>query len=150
MTTQERKELLTQAQAIRQEQAKIREAIQAGRLDATSVLVQRNTNKLMGRMRLGYLLMSIKGVGKFKANKMAEKWGLTADTRLEALTLAQVITIAEEVSKLNAPKPEQPAATSTPAAATSTRPNLIAEVNVSDFSRTTNGNAASTAAAARA
>jgi len=99
MTTQDRKALLLRAQQIRQEQAKIRESIREGRLDPTSVLIQRNTNNLMGRMRLTYLLMSIKGIGKFKAQKLIASWALSHEVRLEELELEQVIRIAETITK---------------------------------------------------
>jgi 5'-3' exonuclease len=99
MTTQDRKALLLRAQQIRQEQAKIRESIREGRLDPTSVLIQRNTNNLMGRIRLTYLLMSIKGIGKFKAQKLIASWGLPHEVRLEELELEQVIRIAETITK---------------------------------------------------
>jgi ribosomal protein S13 len=101
MDDNKRKELLEKAQKIRQDQAKVRGQLQEGELDATAVLIQRGKNPIMGRMRLGYLLMSIKGIGKFKANKMVEKWGLAIDTRLEAITLEQVITIAEELNAVS-------------------------------------------------
>jgi len=99
MTTQDRKALLLRAQQIRQEQAKIRKSIREGRLDPTSVLVQRSTNNLMGRMRLTYLLMSIKGIGKFKAQKLIASWELPNEVRLEELELEQVIRIAETITK---------------------------------------------------
>jgi ribosomal protein S13 len=145
MTDTDRKELLLKAQHIRQEQAKIREQLQAGTLDATSVLIQRNSNSLMGRMRLGYLLMSLKGIGKFKATKLTEKWGLNLDTRLEVLTLEQVIRIAEEMNmtavdavKEKKDKKQEPAKPTSPLASMTVEQAIAAhakqsQTNQSDF-----------------
>lgn len=93
-----RKDLLLRAQAIRQDQARIRNSIRKGEVDPVIILIKRD-NPYYGRIRLGYLLMSVKGIGKSKVSKILNNLNLNNSVRLNELQLEQVIRIAEELYK---------------------------------------------------
>lgn len=93
MTQEERKAMLLRAQGIRQEHSEWRQKIQAG-LDPLTVILQRN-NQTVQRMRLEYVLRSVPGIGKHKAEKIMMKLGVDTKIRLTDLVTEQVIRLAD-------------------------------------------------------
>jgi hypothetical protein len=84
LTLKEKKSALEKAQKMRSERKEIREKLKTGNLSLVEVLTQ-DTDEVMGKMRVAYLLASLPRVGKTTAKKVMEEIGIDESRRVQGL-----------------------------------------------------------------
>lgn len=98
MCTEERRELLKKGLEIRRRIADYRQKLHDGEIDPLELLWL-NDEYEVGRMRVEYFLMSLKGIGKVKTRKIARRLDLPPRCRLEDLKRDKLVKLSKIVEK---------------------------------------------------
>lgn len=83
LSPQKRQEALEKAQVMRKERAAIRAKLKSGELSLQEAL--NNTDDVVTKMRVSYLLESLPHVGKITSAKIMEDIGINTNRRVQGL-----------------------------------------------------------------
>ena len=97
LTPEERAKALAKAQQIRSQRMEVRKQLKAGQLTLTEVL-DNVENEVYGKMRVKYLLESLKKKKKITAAKLMEEIGIDEARRVQGLGARQKAQLLEKLA----------------------------------------------------
>ncbi len=100
LSEEARKEALQKAQQMRSARTKIRQELKSNQITLAELL-ERKDEKVIGKMRVKYLLESLPQVGKITAQKIMEEVGIDEARRVQGLGTRQMNDL---LKRLNADK----------------------------------------------
>ncbi|MGW0041526.1 integration host factor, actinobacterial type [Rhodococcus sp. NPDC003348] len=89
LTPEQRAAALEKAAASRKARAELREDLKSGKISLVEVLDKADTDELVGKTKVLYLLESLPKVGKVKARDIAESVGIAETRRVAGLGARQ-------------------------------------------------------------
>jgi transposase len=85
LTPEERAAALEKAAQARKERAEVKNRLKRGSVTLPEVLVESQTDDVIGRMKVSALLESLPGVGKVRAKQIMERLGIAESRRIRGL-----------------------------------------------------------------
>ncbi|GAA4484063.1 integration host factor, actinobacterial type [Rhodococcus olei] len=89
LTPEQRAAALEKAAASRKARSALREELKSGKVSLVDVLDKADTDELVGKTKVLYLLESLPKVGKVKARELAESVGIAETRRVSGLGARQ-------------------------------------------------------------
>jgi hypothetical protein len=89
LTPEERAVALEKAARARKERAEVKNRLKRGSVTLPEILMQSQTDDVIGRMKVSALLESLPGVGKVRAKQIMERLGITESRRVQGLGTKQ-------------------------------------------------------------
>ena len=85
LTEEQRAAALEKAAAARRARAELKDRLKRGGTTLKEVLVQSDTDDVLGKMKVSALLEAMPGVGKVRAQRIMEKLGISPSRRVRGL-----------------------------------------------------------------
>ncbi len=85
LTPEERAAALEKAAQARKERAEVKNRLKRGSVTLPEVLMESQTDDVIGRMKVSALLESLPGVGKVRAKQIMERLGIAESRRIRGL-----------------------------------------------------------------
>jgi hypothetical protein len=85
LTPEERAAALEKAAWARKERAEVKNRLKRGSVTLPEILMQSQTDDVIGRMKVSALLESLPGVGKVRAKQIMERLGIAESRRIRGL-----------------------------------------------------------------
>jgi len=85
LTPEERAAALEKAARARKERAEVKNRLKRGSVTLPEILMQSQTDDVIGRMKVSALLESLPGVGKVRAKQIMERLGIVESRRVRGL-----------------------------------------------------------------
>lgn len=98
LTEEQRKEALVKAAEARKARAELKAKLKAEQMSLRDVLA-RQTDGVIGKMKVSSVLESLPGVGKVRARKIMERLDISASRRVRGLGAKQKDALLTEFSK---------------------------------------------------
>ncbi|MCL2535230.1 MAG: integration host factor [Nocardiaceae bacterium] len=98
LTPEQRAAALEKAAASRKARSELREGLKSGKLTLVEVLDKAETDELVGKTKVLYLLESLPKVGKIKARDIAESVGIAETRRVSGLGARQRADLIAKLS----------------------------------------------------
>lgn len=96
LTAEQRRAALEKAAAVRKERAAVKDRVKNSSASIHDILVEGQTNDVIGKMRVIDLLQAIPGLGKVRARNLMEKLGISESRRVRGLGANQVAALERE------------------------------------------------------
>ena len=96
LTPEQRQAALDKAAASRRERAEVKNRLKHSGASITEVLRDRESNEVIGKMRVLDLLQSMPGLGKVRARQVMERLGIAESRRVRGLGSKQVAALERE------------------------------------------------------
>jgi transposase len=90
---------LEKAAASRRKRAEVKNRLRSGATTIIEVIVEAQSDEIVGKLRVADLLTSIPGVGKVKAEAIMERLGIASSRRVRGLGTKQVAALEQEFKK---------------------------------------------------
>lgn len=98
LTEEQRREALAKAAEARKKRAELKDQLKTGRMNLKDVLA-RQTDGVVGKMKVSNVLESLPGVGKVRAKKIMERLDISTSRRVRGLGTKQKEALMAEFSK---------------------------------------------------
>ncbi len=85
LTPEERAAALEKAARARKERAEVKDRLKRGSVTLPEILMQSQTDDVIGRMKVSALLESLPGVGKVRAKQIMDRLGIAESRRVRGL-----------------------------------------------------------------
>ncbi|MFC7446516.1 MULTISPECIES: integration host factor, actinobacterial type [Rhodococcus] len=89
LTPEQRAAALEKAAASRKARSELREGLKSGKLTFTDILDRAESDELVGKTKVLYLLESLPNIGKIKARDITESVGIAETRRVSGLGARQ-------------------------------------------------------------
>ena len=99
LSPEQRAAALEKAAAARKARAELRERLKSKGATVGDVLKQGETDEVIGKMRVSAVLESLPGVGKVKARRLMEQFGISETRRVQGLGEQQKKRLLENFSR---------------------------------------------------
>ena len=98
LSQEDRAKALQKAQQMRSKRTELRAELKAGKTTLAQVLAKADTDDVVGKMRVKYLLESLPQVGKITAAKIMEEIGIDEARRIQGLGNRQKAQLLERLA----------------------------------------------------
>jgi len=98
LTPEEKMEALAKAQRMRSERAELRKKLKKGEITLEEILNQADSDEIISKMRVIYLLQSLPKIGKVRSKKLMEEIGINESRRIQGLGVRQKEALLERLS----------------------------------------------------
>lgn len=98
LTEEQRREALVKAAQARKARAEVKDQLKNGRL-ALKDLLTRQSDNVVGKMKVSAVLESLPGVGKVRARKLMERLDISSSRRVRGLGAKQKESLMAEFAK---------------------------------------------------
>ena len=98
LTEEQRREALVKAAEARKARAEVKDQLKNGRL-ALKDLLTRQSDNVVGKMKVSAVLESLPGVGKVRARKLMERLDISSSRRVRGLGAKQKESLMAEFAK---------------------------------------------------
>ncbi len=99
LTPEQRHAALEKAARARRERAEIKDHLKSGRVTLQELLVQSESDEIVGKMKVLAVLESLPGTGKVKARRLMENVGISETRRLQGLGAKQREALLEAAAR---------------------------------------------------
>ncbi len=99
LTPEQRHAALEKAARARRERAEIKDHLKSGRVTLQELLVQSESDEIVGKMKVLAVLESLPGTGKVKARRLMETVGISETRRLQGLGAKQREALLEAAAR---------------------------------------------------
>jgi len=99
LTPEQRHAALEKAARARRERAEIKDHLKSGRVTLQELLVQSESDEIVGKMKVLAVLESLPGTGKVKARRLMEHVGISETRRLQGLGAKQREALLEAAAR---------------------------------------------------
>jgi hypothetical protein len=99
LTPEQRQAALEKAARARRERAEIKDHLKSGRVTLQELLVQSESDEIVGKMKVLAVLESLPGTGKVKARRLMEHVGISETRRLQGLGAKQREALLEAAAR---------------------------------------------------
>jgi len=97
LTPEEKMEALAKAQRMRSERAELRKKLKKGEITLKEILEQADSDEIISKMRVIYLLQSLPKIGKIRSKKLMEEIGINESRRIQGLGVRQKEALLERL-----------------------------------------------------
>ena len=98
LTPEQRREALAKAAEARKKRAEVKGQLKTGGMTLKDILAKQSDG-VVGKMKVSSVLESLPGVGKVRARKIMERLDISASRRVRGLGSKQKEALADEFSK---------------------------------------------------
>ena len=99
LTPEQRQAALEKAARARRERAEIKDHLKSGRVTLQELLVQSESDEIVGKMKVLAVLEALPGTGKVKARRLMEHVGISETRRLQGLGAKQREALLEAAAR---------------------------------------------------
>jgi len=99
LTPEQRHAALEKAARARRERAEIKDHLKSGRVTLQELLVQSESDEIVGKMKVLAVLEALPGTGKVKARRLMEHVGISETRRLQGLGAKQREALLEAATR---------------------------------------------------
>ncbi|MBD0293274.1 MAG: 30S ribosomal protein S13 [Jiangellaceae bacterium] len=96
LSPEQRAAALAKAAEARRERAEVKNRLKRSGASLSDVLKERDTNEVVGKMKVSALLESLPGVGKVRARQIMERIGIAETRRVRGLGANQIAALERE------------------------------------------------------
>lgn len=96
LSPEQRTAALAKAAEARRERAVVKNRLKRSGASLSDVLKERDTNEVVGKMKVSALLESLPGVGKVRARQIMERIGIAETRRVRGLGANQIAALERE------------------------------------------------------
>jgi hypothetical protein len=98
LTDEQRRAALVKAAAARRTRAEVKELLRTGSLSFAEVLDRADTDDVVAGIKVSSLLVALPGMGKIKAKRLMEEYGIAENRRIRGLGTRQRATLLSRFS----------------------------------------------------
>jgi hypothetical protein len=98
LTDEQRRAALVKAAAARRTRAEVKELLRTGSLSLAEVLERADSDDVVAGIKVNSLLVAVPGMGKIKAKRLMEEYGIAENRRIRGLGTRQRATLLSRFS----------------------------------------------------
>lgn len=96
LTPEQRSAALAKAAQVRRERALLKARLKYTECSLAAILEEGKTNDVIGKMKVSTLLESLPGVGRIRAKKIMEDFGIASSRRVRGLGVHQTAALVDK------------------------------------------------------